>query len=67
MAFISVYADLDSVFSEIENEQLLLELCRRKSHVLKGLEDYEPNMVKDLKIIAEEILEKAPAILAEYE
>jgi len=67
MAYISVYADLDSVFSEISDEQLLFELCRRMDHVLSGLEDYEPNMVSDLEIIAKQILEKAPAILAQYE
>jgi len=67
MEFISIYADLSSVFDEIDDKQLLLELYRREDYVLKDLEDCEPHVIKSLQIIAQGILEKAPTLLAKYE
>jgi len=67
MAYISIDADLDSVFREIDNEHFVTELCNRMDGVLDGLPDYEPQIIKALEIIAKEIVAKAPALLAEYE
>jgi len=67
MAYISIYADLDSFFQDIENENFAIELCRRRNSVLADLPSYEPKIIKDLEILAKEIVARAPALLAEYE